>query len=64
MQVDWPTYFHFADIDRIAAFQVSMLRKAGVAEPQRWPQAMMAATEQGWPVRARTSLVVGLNVCS
>ncbi|CAL8462476.1 g2009 [Coccomyxa elongata] len=48
-KADWPTYFHFADINRIAAFQVSMLRKAGAAEPQRWPQAMMAATEQGWP---------------
>ncbi|KAK9906883.1 hypothetical protein WJX75_009691 [Coccomyxa subellipsoidea] len=49
LKPDWPTYFHFADIDRIAAFQLDMLRRAGVTEPHRWPQAMMAATEQGWP---------------
>ena len=52
LQPDWPTYFHFADVDRIAGFQMDMLRRAGVAEPHRWPQAMMAATEQGWPVSA------------
>lgn len=55
MQADWPAFFHFADIDHIAAFQVGMLRKAGVAEPERWPQAMMAATEQGWLVRTHNT---------
>lgn len=56
LQPDWPTYFHFADIDRIAAFQLDMLCRAGVTEPHRWPQAMMAATEQGWPVHATHGL--------
>ncbi|EIE24000.1 malate dehydrogenase [Coccomyxa subellipsoidea C-169] len=35
---------------------MDMLRRAGVAEPHRWPQAMMAATEQGWPAATAAPL--------
>lgn len=50
MQNGWPFSFYFSDVDRIAAFQVDQLRKAGASMPELWPQAMMAATEQGWQV--------------
>ncbi len=52
LQKSWPASFHFVDVDRIAQFQIGMLHSLGVAQPQRWPQAMVAATEQGWLVRA------------
>ena len=50
VQVAWPATYHFADVERIAAFQMAHLRAQGVSNPQNWPQAKIAATEQGWNV--------------
>ena len=55
LQASWPASFHFVDVDRIAQFQTDQLHALGIAEPQRWPQAMLAATEQGWMVRGHPS---------
>ena len=52
VQVAWPASFHFADVERIAAFQMAHLQALGVNDPQNWPQAKIAATEQGWNVRS------------
>lgn len=51
MQIAWPATYHFADVERIGAFQMAHLRALGVKDAQNWPQAKIAATEQGWNVR-------------
>ena len=51
LQVAWPASYHFADVDRLGAFQLAHLRALGITDPQNWPQAKIAATEQGWNVR-------------
>ena len=40
--------YTFADLPKVQAFQLTMLRALGVANPQLAPQAVLAATEQGW----------------
>ena len=51
VQVAWPASYHFADVERLGAFQMAHLRALGIKDPQNWPQAKIAATEQGWNVR-------------
>ena len=71
VQVAWPATYHFADVERIAAFQMAHLRALGVRDPQNWPQAKIAATEQGWNVcsasilmlRIACDLACGSEVC-
>ena len=49
-QAAWPQSYHFADVERLGAFQMAHLRALGIKDPQNWPQAKIAATEQGWNV--------------
>ena len=63
VQVAWPASFHFADVERIAAFQMAHLRAQGVSDPQNWPQAKIAATEQGWNVCSASILMPVIHAC-
>ena len=58
VQVAWPATYHFADVERIAAFQTAHLQARGVTDPQNWPQAKIAATEQGWNVCSASILML------
>lgn len=40
--------FTFADLGYVRDYQIGQLQARGVANPSLAPQAMLAATEQGW----------------
>ena len=40
--------YTFGDLPKVRDYQLQQLRSKGVAAPNNWPQAMLAATEQGW----------------
>ncbi|KAK9813417.1 hypothetical protein WJX73_007443 [Symbiochloris irregularis] len=40
--------YTFSDLPKVRDFQLQWLRTQGVQNPDSWPQAILAASEQGW----------------
>ena len=60
----WPSVYRFRDLSTIAAQQRSRAAAAGVADPDRAPQAVLAASEQGWPAAGADATSAAGAICS
>ncbi|KAK9823331.1 hypothetical protein WJX72_001992 [[Myrmecia] bisecta] len=62
---DWDQHgmYTFADLHYVIQDQLDNLRKYGVADPTTAPQAMLAASEQGWHGEGALATGLANNLC-
>jgi hypothetical protein len=59
----WPTVYRLRDAAALAASQRAAAAAAGHPDPDRAPQTVVAATEQGWPAAGADAPAAAASVC-
>lgn len=60
----WPASCHVSDLPSLAASQRARAAALGVSDPARAPQAVLAATEFGWPAAGARAPAAAASVCA